>query len=165
MSWLGRDEGGSTGWSIERECPQAALLPLDAKMATYERFIEETLKPALERLLTKRDGVYDEQIECAKLRRFISDRASKQGALKTMVDVGKGFYLQARVPDPTRIFINVGLGVHAEMDLEQAAAHLQKREDDLEKQAQVLTQKASAVKVQLKIVLEAMAERSGVAAA
>merc|ERR1712050_579914 len=41
--------------------------------------------------------------------------------LKTMVELGCQFYAKAFVPDTSRIFVDVGLGFHLEMPLEEAA--------------------------------------------
>eukprot|EP00756_Hemistasia_phaeocysticola_P045936 Hpha_TRINITY_DN19695_c0_g1::TRINITY_DN19695_c0_g1_i1::g.186201::m.186201 len=162
----GEPEGGSKhGWSVDRKGMQS-LAPLDAHTARYEEFAEATLKPMLLKVLEQRDKVYEEQGECAKLRHFITDRLRAmdrpegKGPLKTMVDVGRHFYVQAKVPDPTKIFVNVGLGVHVQYTLPEAVEHLAHREASLDDQAEALTKRASSLKVQLKVVGEAVAEHA-----
>ena len=40
--------------------------------------------------------------------------------LKARVDLGCNFYAQAKVPDPTKIFLAIGLGFHLEFTLDEA---------------------------------------------
>ena len=42
--------------------------------------------------------------------------------------------MQARVPDPTKIFVSVGLGFFAELSLDEALAFIAKKDGQLSKQ-------------------------------
>eukprot|EP01062_Namystynia_karyoxenos_P037240 TRINITY_DN27128_c0_g1_i1.p1 TRINITY_DN27128_c0_g1~~TRINITY_DN27128_c0_g1_i1.p1 ORF type:complete len:197 (+),score=67.94 TRINITY_DN27128_c0_g1_i1:72-593(+) len=154
---------GDVGWSVGRKWLQAAA-PLDGTIAGYERFAEDTLKPRLERVLRERDSIYANQEECAKLRNFLTERIEAAEAaggyrpLQTMVDLGHRFFVQARVPEPSKIFVNVGLGVHAQFTLPEAAAFLERREAALDSRAEELTRRAADLKLQHKVALEAIAE-------
>jgi len=50
-----------------------------------------------------------------------------------MVNLGSEFYVQAKVPDTSRIYVNVGLGFHVEFSLPEAIAFIDKREEYLNK--------------------------------
>ena len=45
-------------------------------------------------------------------RRYPTDE--QQRSFKTMVDLGKSFYMQTKVPDTSSIYVSVGLGFHAQ---------------------------------------------------
>ncbi|KAI8071304.1 hypothetical protein BC940DRAFT_234890 [Gongronella butleri] len=54
----------------------------------------------------------------------------KQGnhkQLKTMVDLGSQFYVQANVPDTTFIFVQVGFGFHVQFTLDEAKNYIGKK--------------------------------------
>ena len=51
--------------------------------------------------------------------------------LKTKVDLGCNFYCQARVPDPTKIFVSVGLGFFVELTLDEALEFISKKDCEL----------------------------------
>lgn len=93
-----------------------------------------------------------------------------QKELKTMINLGSEFYVQAKVyvtgiisgvyyllcdsPDCTKIFVNIGLGFHLEMTHTEALEFIAKREKDLQKRADELSKKAAFVKARIKIVLQ-----------
>ncbi len=75
-----------------------------------------------------------------------------------MVNLGKDFYVQARVPDTSRVHVNVGLGFHAEMTLDEALAFAAAREKQLGEQAEALTARAARLKAHIKLVVGAIDE-------
>ena len=55
-------------------------------------------------------------------------------------------YPQARVPDPSRLFLEVGLGFFVELTLEEALKVVERKTAALEDKATALTQDACKVK-------------------
>ena len=55
-------------------------------------------------------------------------------------------YLQARVPDPSRLFLEVGLGFFVELTLEEALKVIERKTAALEQKATALTQDACKVR-------------------
>merc|ERR1711864_67566 len=112
--------------------------------------------------LELRDKVYEEQAEFLALRNSI--KAIKLAELvpgellKTKVDLGCNFYCQARVPDPTRICVSVGLGFFPELTLEEALVFINKKEKLLEAQADKLTADCCKLKANIKLVLGGLQE-------
>ena len=68
-----------------------------------------------------------------------------QRELKTMVNLGSDFYVQAHVPDTGWIYVDVGLGFHAQMTLDEACAFATQREA-LNARAEELTARATRLK-------------------
>lgn len=103
----------------------------DARTDEFERFhefAEQRLVPDLERAQIRRDAVdkarreFDElliSMELLRTRPVVS--------LDAQIDLGCSFYAQARVPDTSRIFVDVGLGFHAEFTLDEALVYVRKR--------------------------------------
>lgn len=107
----------------------------------------------------------------------------KKVSLKTMVNLGSDFYVQASVyahaanadhaapraharvsacrPDTSCLFVNVGLGFHAEMTLDEAATFATAREAALSTKVEALTAKAARLKAHIKLVVGAIDELMG----
>lgn len=78
--------------------------------------------------------------------------------MKTQVDLGSNFYVQAKIPDTKYIYVNVGFGFHSQLTLDEALAFITRKEAFLQKKAGRYTEKAAQIRAHIKIVLEAMAE-------
>ena len=48
--------------------------------------------------------------------------------MKTMINVGCEFYMNATVPATDRVYVDVGLGVHVDFSRPEALAFIQQRE-------------------------------------
>ena len=139
-----------------------SLKEVKEKVTRYETFLNETLRTDLRNTLTLRDKIYQEQAEYLALRNSIN--AIKQSDLvpgepmKTKVDLGCNFYCQARVADPTRICVAVGLGFFVELTLEEALRFLDKKDAELGSQAARLTEDCAKLKANIKLVLGGLRE-------
>ena len=71
---------------------------------------------------------------------------------------GCNFYCQARVPDPGRLMVAVGLGFFLEMTLPEALAFVEKRDGQLAAAAAVLTKQAAHIKASVKLVIGGLQE-------
>merc|ERR1712216_360693 len=85
----------------------------------------------------------------------------RQTTLKTMVDLGGNFFMQAKVPDTTWIYVSVGLGFHAQMSLDEAIAMCVTRETHYKTAAAALSERIASVKARIKLVAAAIDEMSG----
>ncbi|KAL7749963.1 hypothetical protein RI367_004478 [Sorochytrium milnesiophthora] len=132
---------------------------LQQKLAKYERFINDKLRPDLTATLSLRDTVYDQLADYLKLRRQLEVITDNQlDELKTMVDLGSNFYVQAKVPDTRFVYVNVGFGFHVQFTLSEATAFIDRKSAHLEKLAQTYTDQANKVKAHIKLVLETVRE-------
>mmetsp|Transcript_51535 Transcript_51535/g.129299 ORF Transcript_51535/g.129299 Transcript_51535/m.129299 type:complete len:136 (-) Transcript_51535:1104-1511(-) len=119
-----------------------------AKIAEFERFIEERLKPDLVAVEEKRAGVAGQIDDYSELARNISllDETGKT-SFRTLVDLGCQFYANARVPDASRVFVNVGLGFHVELTHEEALNFCSKKIESLNRRKDYLAENALSIKV------------------
>ncbi|KAJ1987227.1 hypothetical protein H4R33_002951 [Dimargaris cristalligena] len=132
---------------------------LNAQIHKYEEFVSHKLQPDLATALTERDAVYNQISEYLKLRNTIEVFDQKKlTSLKTQIDLGCNFYVQARVPDTTYIFVSVGHGFHLQMTHPEALGYITRREAQLQRKADQLTETANRIKAQIKTVYLAIAE-------
>ena len=135
---------------------------IEEKVARYEAFLNDTLRSDLKKNLELRDKIYQEQAEYLALRNSINaiKLADLQPGepLKTKVDLGCNFYCQARIPQPGKICVAVGMGFFVEMTLDEALKFLDKKDAELSKDADNLTQECAKLKANIKLVLGGLRE-------
>ncbi|RUP48159.1 UXT-like protein [Jimgerdemannia flammicorona] len=139
--------------------PSTDTEPIAVKLAKYDKFVNDKLKVDLQKTLEARDKLYDTISEYLKLKsqiEVIQENNLKE--MKTMVDLGSNFYVQAKIPDTTYIYVNVGFGFHVQMTLEEAKNFVGKKEAQLQKRADKHTEEAAKIRANIKLVLEAMSE-------
>eukprot|EP00457_Paulinella_chromatophora_P019203 gb/GEZN01020793.1/.p1 GENE.gb/GEZN01020793.1/~~gb/GEZN01020793.1/.p1 ORF type:complete len:162 (+),score=26.50 gb/GEZN01020793.1/:166-651(+) len=129
------------------------------RVKRFQSFIDEKLKPDLKQVLDTRDKLYQRISDYQVLGRNI-ELLQQQSLtkLKTQVDLGHQFYVQAVVPDASNIFVNVGLGFCVELTLQEALVFIPKKEVTLQSAARQLTEQAAAISSQIRMVQEGIAE-------
>lgn len=131
------------------------------KVVQYETFLNERLKEDLRKILEQRDEIYKQTAEYLQLKTVIEtikETDYTKEELKTKVDLGCNFYVQAKVPDTSRIYVNIGFGFFVEFTHEEALKFIKKKTDSLNEKAENLTKDAVTVKAHIKIVLEGLRE-------
>jgi len=132
------------------------------KVQRYETFLNERLRGDLRKCLEQRDKIYEEQAEFLALRNSIQAIKTAElvpgEPLKTKVDLGCNFYCQARVPDPTKVCVAVGLGFFVELTLDEALTFISKKDADLNKQAEKLSRECARLKAHIKLVIGGLQE-------
>jgi prefoldin alpha subunit len=150
-------------------------IDLAPKVETYEKFINEKLKVDLEKVLEQLDSVYDEMAEYLQIKetinkinekrdQFIKDEAKSDEddtepfKLKTRIDIGCNFYVNAIVEDTSKINIAIGYGFFLEMTLSEALQFIEKKLGQLNKNIDELKSKTAEIKANIKFVLEGLSE-------
>ncbi|PKC58328.1 hypothetical protein RhiirA1_541144 [Rhizophagus irregularis] len=75
-----------------------------------------------------------------------------------MVDLGSNFYCQAKIPDTTYIYVNIGFGFHVQFTLDEAIEFINKKEILLQKKSDQYTQDIAKINAHIKVVYEAISE-------
>ncbi|KAI8919652.1 Prefoldin subunit-domain-containing protein [Entophlyctis helioformis] len=131
---------------------------VDPQVQRYESFVNDRLRKDLTDILDKRDKLYDRIAQLLQLRNQIevmnTDKAGPE--LKTMMNVGSDFFIKARIPDTSKIIINVGADVFLEMPLDEAMSFTDRRVKRLEAQAEQFTEKAAEIRAHIKLVMQAI---------
>eukprot|EP01103_Thecamoeba_quadrilineata_P007275 TRINITY_DN1709_c0_g1_i2.p1 TRINITY_DN1709_c0_g1~~TRINITY_DN1709_c0_g1_i2.p1 ORF type:complete len:149 (-),score=26.17 TRINITY_DN1709_c0_g1_i2:139-585(-) len=129
------------------------------KIAQYEKLIDEKLKVELKNTLDQRDKLFDQISKYVALRNNINlIQQNNLKSLDSMVNLGSEFYAKAEVPDTSKIFVNIGLGFHVELNLSEAIGVIEAREKLLTDMATDLTNKAAQIKGHIKLVCLAINE-------
>lgn len=136
------------------------MADISAKVLAYEQFVNDKLKEDLRKLLDQRDAIYGQISEYLQLKTAVEQikSAGITEDLKTKVDLGCNFYVQANVPDATRIFVFVGFGFFLELTLDEALKFIDKRVKFLTENTDRLTSDIVKVKANIRLVLEGLRE-------
>jgi prefoldin alpha subunit len=116
--------------------------------AAFERFHEfadQQLLPDLEHALEWREQCQRKQSEFAELQIALETiRDKRMRTMDAQMNLGCEMYMKARVDDTSHVFVDVGLGFHAEFTLEEALTFLAKKLKALEKCVVCCTQPAAS---------------------
>lgn len=130
------------------------------------------------------DSLHERIAQCLELRNNVTLlQEEQQRSLKTMINLGSDFYVQAFVyahpfahehappgalhharasavcrPDTSYMYVNIGLGFHAQMTLDEASAFSTQREAALSESVEALNKRAAQLKARIKIVIGAIDE-------
>uniref|UniRef100_A0A8C7TJ12 Ubiquitously-expressed, prefoldin-like chaperone n=1 Tax=Oncorhynchus mykiss TaxID=8022 RepID=A0A8C7TJ12_ONCMY len=83
---------------------------------------------------------------------------SETKGLKTEIDLGCNFYVQAHVEDSSKIFVAVGYGFFVELTHSEALKFIEKKTNQLTVHTEVLTKDAAKIKANIRMVLEGLRE-------
>ncbi|TRY72825.1 hypothetical protein DNTS_009523 [Danionella cerebrum] len=135
---------------------------INEKVLQYEAFINEVLKRDLQKIMEQRDAIYEKISQYLQLKntiQSIQETGSKE--LKTEVDLGCNFYVQAHVPDASKIYVAVGYGFFVEFTHTEALKFIEKKTNQLTEHTESLTKDAAKIKANIRIVLEGLRELQG----
>lgn len=133
------------------------------KIQNYEHFLNNVLRQDLKEELERRDKLYQDIADHSQLKQSINCiiQAESNEGLRTQVDLGSNFYVQAHIPDVSRIYVNVGLGIHIELTLEEALVFIDKRLKILNEKVSTSTKKSAKIKGDIRYVYELLRQLQG----
>jgi len=137
--------------------------PTAEKVLQYEHFLNNVLRTDLKITLDRRDELYNEITQYMELQTVMEKLAEANGGnegakLKTRVDIGSNFYVQAEIPNTKMITVDIGCGIWLPMTPKDALKFCEKKLFFLNARVDELTQKELNVKAQIKLVLEGLRE-------
>ncbi|KAE8581992.1 hypothetical protein XENTR_v10019897 [Xenopus tropicalis] len=101
---------------------------LGHKVQRYEAFVWETLRGDLRKVLESRDAVYEKISQYLQLKNVIERlQELPPETLQTQVDLGCNFFVNAEVPDCSRIFVALGFGFYLDLTLPEALKFIEKK--------------------------------------
>lgn len=100
-----------------------------ADFSKYEAFLRETLVPDLERHSSQRDMLLTDIQDLCHTRSQVQ-LLEGHSSMKTMMNVGCDFYMQASIPDTSKLLITIDpkAGLSVQMSFKEATAFLDKGE-------------------------------------
>jgi len=100
-------------------------------MAEEEEYVKVELKPRLRDLLRVRDELRDEVFAYNKLEGVLESNSGSEGdvqvPMESLVSIGNGVRVQAKVNDTSGCYVHVGIGFHVELKASEVLAVSQKR--------------------------------------
>ncbi|KAJ0064447.1 hypothetical protein NL108_006512, partial [Boleophthalmus pectinirostris] len=79
------------------------------------------------KVLEQRDSVYEKISQYLQLKNTLHSLREGSKHLKTDVDLGCNFYVEAHVEDASRVFVAVGYGFFVEMTHDEALRFIEKK--------------------------------------
>ena len=121
---------------------------LEQQLSHYVHFVEKNLKPKLLNAESEANIVSIEISNYEALATRMKEKTSAgkpKESMETMVDLGhKTIFCNAKVKDPEKIFVKLGMGFHVELTPEEASNFSKKRISFLK--ANKLKEKESEIK-------------------
>ncbi|XP_065279098.1 LOW QUALITY PROTEIN: protein UXT [Emys orbicularis] len=132
------------------------------KAPRYEAFVSDVLQRDLWRVQQQREEVYEKITQHMWLKTVI-ERLQEVGgrAVQTQVDLGYNFFVNADVPDTSRIFVALGYGFFAELTLTEALRFVERKTKLLIELSESLTKDSAKIKANIRMVLEGLRELQG----
>ncbi|XP_022082502.1 protein UXT-like isoform X1 [Acanthaster planci] len=134
---------------------------VSSKVTEYEKFVNEVLRRDLQKVLDERDQIYEQAAHYLQLKTTIEklqEANLSKDTLKTKIDLGCNFYVQANVPDASRIYVLVGFGFFVEFTLPEALKFIDKKCKHLTSLSDKLTKDSAEIKANIKLVYEGLRE-------
>jgi prefoldin alpha subunit len=140
------------------------MTSIPKKVEIYEQFLNEKLRNDLKTVLNEREQFFSEIAEYMQIKNTVENIVQTAQStndvveLKTKVDLGCNFYLNAVVQDPSRIFIAIGYGFFLEMTLQEAVKFIDKKIKILTATTEELSNQAAIIKANIRLVLQGLKE-------
>ncbi|KAH6921442.1 hypothetical protein HPB50_000590 [Hyalomma asiaticum] len=163
-----------------------------SKVLQYETFLNDVLKEDLRKCLEERDRICAKLAELLQLRTVVEriqasfrkrarmlsrsssfsplfqtslqEVAANKETFRTQIDLGSNFYVQAVVPDVSKIFVQVGMGFFVELTHEETLWFVGRREALLEAELQRISKESANIKAHIQMVLQGLRELQGLPA-
>lgn len=111
---------------------------LEEKLKEYVDFIEKRLQPELQTAISNREEVENEIREYGELNETLVMLKEKQGeenpqSLESLVDLGGNLvHCRAVIPESEKIVVDVCMGIHVELTLDEGINYTNKKISHLE---------------------------------
>lgn len=131
------------------------------KINEYETYLNEVLREDLKHVLGQREQLCQEILELEQLKTVIErlqEAELTKETLKTRVDLGCNFYVQANVTDTKYIFIKTGLGLFIQFTLEEAKTFIDRKVEFLNKKVEKTLKKSSEINAHIQLILQGLRE-------
>ena len=131
------------------------------KVLKFESFVNDVLKEDLKRYENQLDQINSEiaeYVELKKMMQTLQEAEIGPDGFKTKVDIGCNFYMQANVLDPSKLFVDIGLGNYVELKSSEAFKFCDMRIFLLTKKSKLIQAECAKTKGHIKLVLHGIAE-------
>lgn len=133
----------------------------EKKIQEYETFLNEVLREDLKKVLAQREALCQEVLDLQQLKTVIErlqEAELNKEAIKTRVDLGCNFYVQANVTDHKFIFVKTGLDIFVQFTLEEATKFIDKKLDFLNKKIENTLKLSAEINAHIQLILQGLRE-------
>lgn len=127
----------------------------------YENFINDVLKEDLRKLEIRMQQVNAEISDLIQQKhtlKVITDKSIHPRGFKTQINLGCNFFMEASVPDTSKMLVNIGLNHYLEFTIEEVNKYLDIRIKAFEQKAAEIQTKAAETKAHIKLMLFGIGE-------
>lgn len=125
------------------------------KIRRYQAFIQDRLQPDLLLLRGVREQIAAKLQQYEALQKNIEAiQTAKLSKIQTKVNLGCNVYMQAVVDDPNMIFVDIGLGFHAEFTFPEALAFIAIKTKNLKTKWKKCNKESADIGSRIKMVYE-----------
>lgn len=142
-------------------------MSIQKKVREYETFLNDRLRVDLKRAWAERDRLFEEIAEYERLRVTLNtlddlykknEKTKIDEPLRTQIDLGCSFFVQAECPLNDRILVSVGFGLFCELTFDEGRVFIEKKLPQLREQEEQMSKKIALIKGNIKLVLQALKE-------
>lgn len=128
---------------------------LDAKVARFESYVNDHLRPSLRKVMDDRSVVELTLAEWNELDQSLKVmQEAKLTKLKTRVSIGCDVFMQAEADSTEFVFVDVGVGFHPQLTLKEAREFITIKQTQLNAKVEEFNTKAANIHAHIKVVME-----------
>nr|CAG4645987.1 EOG090X0MWD [Lynceus sp. MCZ IZ 141354] len=134
---------------------------VDQKVEKFETYLNDVLRESLKSHLSEQNKICDEIAEYLKLKNLAEVLQRPDVCttpLKTKVDLGCNFYVQAEAPDASKLLVSVGFGFFVELTLEEVVTFVDKKVALLKNASAHVNTEIAEIKARIDVMLQGLRE-------
>ncbi|KAK2723864.1 protein UXT homolog [Artemia franciscana] len=133
-------------------------------LAKVDEYINEQLKQQLRAAFEVRNEIVTKLADYVKLKdvlKALKDTGMTGKPLKMQVDIGDNFYVHAKVPDWSTVFVDIGYGFLLELTPEETLKFAAKKIELLESRVSQESKNIARLKARIKILTFGLGQKHG----
>lgn len=132
---------------------------MSVKAAQLESFVTDVLQRDLANYNTQLQQVNVQREELNQLSNTVKNlQKHLKSGFKTQMNIGANIYMQAKVDDPSKIFLHLGKNVYVEFELDEALKYIDLKTRVLSKEADVIREESVKTRAKIKLALICLAD-------
>lgn len=127
---------------------------MSVKATRLESFVTDVLQRDLAHYDTQLQRINVQIEELNQLTNSVKNiQKHLRSGFKTKMNIGANIYMQAKVPDPSKIFLHLGKNVYVEFELDEALKYIDLKCRVLSKEAEVIREESVRTRAKIKLAL------------
>lgn len=132
---------------------------MSLKTAQLESFVTDVLQRNLATFDTQLQKINAEVEELQQLAKTVKNvQKHLSDGFKTQMNIGANIFMQAKVPDPSKILLHLGKNVYVEFGLEEALKYIDLKNRILIREGDIVREESIRTRAKIKLALICLAE-------